>query len=127
MASFRDLKNSRAARHAKSYASQSDHVYLSNPITAPTEPFKADVNKKRVGERSDDGPATMEVDSVNTERQESMSTKPVANPNAALKGWYADLPSNLAVKRSKKRGRGLWTREGVKAGTSLVYLSCKEP
>ena len=120
MASFRDLKNSRAARHAKSYASQSDHVYLSNPITAPTEPFKADVNKKRVGERSDDGPATMEVDSVNTERQESMSTKPVANPNAALKGWYADLPPNLAVKRSKKRGRGLWNREGVKAGTSLV-------
>ncbi len=35
--------------------------------------------------------------------------------------FYAELPSNLVILKSKDRGRGVWTTEDVKAGMYFIF------
>ena len=41
-------------------------------------------------------------------------------PSNVSTSWYTEMPDTLVIKRSKKRGRGLWTKEFVRAGEHFV-------
>ena len=123
--SFRDMRNARASRQTKSYVSQSNLVHLAHPTAAPVEPIREPVEGKEMkdeaGATCTDGTSPMGVDSENVKidsKESAMvsAAKKTEDSAAALKGWYADLPPMLAIKKSKKRGRGIWTKEAVKGG-----------
>ena len=111
--SFRDLRDARVSRRRelRSYAT-SQNVIQSNSSEAHDslpnrEPFivtpapSSDVLNKRVS-----------MDAEVPAGQSTQSSSPPEN-------LYTELPDLVSIKSSKERGRGLWTKQVIRAGTVI--------
>ncbi|KAH8115929.1 SET domain-containing protein [Phellopilus nigrolimitatus] len=112
--SFRDVRASRASRQPKSYVLSSASAQAGRDTESSIAPGLSNASAAPGGEHSELSDASIQ----DANRQD------VAAPTAFAPstGLYADLPPVLSIKKSKKKGRGLWTKAGINAGTTIFSV-----
>ncbi|KAI5117278.1 hypothetical protein M0805_005603 [Coniferiporia weirii] len=138
--SFRDVRASRASRQPKSYILPTKNVGTRLPASeAKTgEAIGTATGEEKKDTETTGGVATKANVSADTSRvpEETPSNStggqttlqslhppaPDALPTTQPPGLYAGLLPILLIKKSKKRGRGLWSKVGIPAGTVVFSV-----
>ena len=113
--SFRDIRNARVTRKPKSFVVPVEPS--ATPVTSDggqihQESLRPQSHANSVEQGTESVQEEANMVSVNHVRSELDATAVPVPP-----GCYAHLPPFLSIKRTRERGRGIWTNANIPAGT----------